>query len=182
MKKQMRYSDAELSVIKNTFSENEDVLKAIRKHFLQIKLSKAEEAMLKGFSKDVLSVLRKSFLPEIDGDAPIHQVVDLLITVDIKEKTPDQLYLAFNARKVLMDYLDNRLAELEEDKRSTDSSFKDLSIIEGKDEEKLWIDMNVRNTLVVHVEQQLAQLQILAGTKDETPEATKEKLLKDSSK
>jgi len=182
MKKQMRYSDAELSVIKNTFCENEDVLKAIRKHFLQLKLSKAEESMLKGFSKDVLVVLRKSFLPEIDGDAPIHQVVDLLITVDIKEKTPEQLYLAFNARKVLMDYLDNRLAELEEDKRSTDSSFKDLSIIEGKDEEKLWIDMNVRNTLVVHVEQQLSQLQILAGTKDETPEQTKEKLLKDSSK
>jgi hypothetical protein len=181
MKKQMRYSDAELSVIKNTFCENEDVLKAIRKHFLQLKLSKAEEAMLKGFSKDVLAVLRKSFLPEIDGDAPIHQVVDLLITVDIKEKTPDQLYLAFNARKVLIDYLEARLGEMEGSKVES-ISFKELSVIEGKDEEKLWIDMNVRNTLVVHVEQQLAQLQILAGSKDETPEATKEKLLKDSSK
>jgi hypothetical protein len=182
MKKQMRYSDAELSVIKNTFCENEDVLKAIRKHFLQLKLSKAEEAMLKGFSKDVLAVLRKSFLPEIDGDAPIHQVVDLLITVDIKEKTPDQLYLAFNARKVLIDYINERLADLEGAKTDKSISFADLSVIEGKDEEKLWIDMNVRNTLVVHVEQQLSQLQILAGSPDETPEQTKEKLLKDSSK
>jgi hypothetical protein len=182
MKKQMRYSDAELSVIKNTFAENEDVLKAIRKHFLQIKLSKAEEAILQGFSKDVFAVLRKSFLPEIDGDAPIHQVVDLLITVDIKEKTPDQLYLAFNARNVLMAYLDERLKEMEGGKSANVFKFADLSVIEGKDEEKLWIDMNVRNTLVVHVEQQLSQLQILAGDKNESPEATKEKLLKDSSK
>jgi len=182
MKKQMRFSDAELSVIKNTFSENEDVLKAIRKHFLQLKLSKAEEAMLKGFSKDVLAVLRKSFLPEIDGDAPIHQVVDLLITVDIKEKTPEQLYLAFNARQVLIEYLDARLLELEGPKVSQSVSFKDLSVITAKNEEQVWIDMNVRNTLVVHVEQQLSQLQILAGDKNESPEATKEKLLKDSSK
>jgi hypothetical protein len=35
---------------------------------------------------DVMSILRKAFLPEIDGDAPFHQVIDLWLTVEIKGK------------------------------------------------------------------------------------------------
>lgn len=48
--------------------------------------------------------------------------------------------------------------------------------------EQALIKITARNTIIQHIEMCLSQLKILAGKKDETPEQTKTRLQKDSSK
>ena len=45
-----------------------------------------------------------------------------------------------------------------------------------------YVNLTVRNTLIIHVEQQLDQIRMLAGKKDETPEETIKRLQMDSTK
>lgn len=174
----MRFDDKELLLIKSTFAENDGLLKQIRKHFLQEETSK--EVM--GLSKDAKAVLRKAFLPTIDTDAPIHQVVDLWLTLDLKEKSPEQLQEHAFVRQKLIKYLDDRLTVLEGKKVKDEIDFNTLNIIDGKSALDVFINLNVRSILLMHVEQQLSQLEILGGTKEETPEQMKKRLLQDSAK
>lgn len=104
----MRITDDELALIKATFANNEPLLK----------------------------LMRKMFLPEIDPAAPIGQIIDLWMTLDTKEQSPEDVKISLLAR----------------------------------------------NQLIQHVEGQLQQLKVLAGSPDETPEETKERLAKNSSK
>ena len=105
---QMRINDVELQLIKNTFAENDELLR----------------------------VMRKVFLPEIEAGTPIGQNLDLWMTLKIEDMPPEQAL----------------------------------------------INIKARNTVIQHVEMCLAQLKVLGGMKDETVEATKEKLKKDSAK
>jgi hypothetical protein len=105
---QMRITDAELSLIKTVFADNEVLLK----------------------------LLRKVFLPEIDVTTPLGQQIDLWMTVKIEDMTPEEAI----------------------------------------------INLKARNTLISHLEMCLNQLKVLAGTKTETVEQTKDRLKKDSSK
>ena len=104
----MRITDTDLSIIKNTFAGNDELLK----------------------------VMRKIFLPELTADAPIGQSIDLWMTLKIDDMPPEQAI----------------------------------------------INLKARNTVIQHLEMCLNQLKVLAGMKEETVEATKERLLKDSSK
>lgn len=54
--------------------------------------------------------------------------------------------------------------------------------VEDMTPEEALINIKARNTLITHIEQQLMQLKVLAGTKEESVEETKERLIKDSAK
>ena len=77
--KKMRFSDEELTLIKSIFAENDEVLLALRKHFLQMPLDVIDQSILEKIKSDtrVLSVVRKTFLPALEPNAPIYQIVDL---------------------------------------------------------------------------------------------------------
>lgn len=81
---QMRFTEYELSLIRNTFRDNEELLK----------------------------VMRKVFLPEIDPDAPIGGLIDLWMTVQIADKTPEQAYPHLVARNTLIQHVDSQLLQL----------------------------------------------------------------------
>lgn len=182
-KQTMRFSDEELSLIKNTFADNLDLLKAIRKVFLQITLSATESMLINGISKqkELCALIRKSFLPTIDGDAPLHQIIDLWLTVEIKGKNVEDVYNDAHAREKLIRYIDEQLGRIE-GKEAHGISFNSLVSLTEKSEMEVYIDLIVRNTVVSHVEMQLNQFLILAGSKAESVEKTKERLLRDSSK
>ena len=84
MSKQMRFNDKELSLIKNTFAENDELLKLLRKVFLQVELTEADVKALKPISSNdaVLTLLHKIYAPEIELEAPFGQVIDLWLSVD----------------------------------------------------------------------------------------------------
>lgn len=81
----MRFSDDELKVIQATFQNNDDLLK----------------------------LLRKVFLPEIDPTAPIGQVIDLWFTLQIPDQLPaEQAMVLIKARNTLIGHVEFQLQQL----------------------------------------------------------------------
>jgi len=183
--RRIRYTDAELSVIKNSFSEGDDIIRVIRKAFLQIPFDKIDMVTVEKIrtSKELMGVIRKSFLPTIDVDAPLHQVIDLWMTVDIKEKSLEVCEINIMAREKLLEYLEQQLSYLEGGDSDLTIKFSALTKVGSKATMKNTVsNIMMRNTLLAHIEQMLSQFIILAGDKGETVEETKERLMKDSTK
>lgn len=180
----MRFNDAELSLIKNTFAENDELLKAMRKVFLQMPLDVIDKDLLAVFkSKELLAVVRKAWLPELEADAPFHQLVDLMMTIDLKEKNPDEAYPHILARVQVINYLEQQLQVLETlDASKVEFIFADLAKVNGTGALSAYIDLTARNTIIGHTEMQLDQMRLLAGQKDETLEQTMKRLQQNSSK
>ena len=182
-KPQMRYSTEELSLLKATFAERDDLLKAIRKVFLQMDISEKEDIMIKGAMKEnVVELLRRFFLPELEGDDAVGNGVDLWMTIKIDDKEPDQAKPHVMARQALISYMEIQLEVLANGGATEKLDFKKLSNVFNKDAEEMYMDLVARNTIIMHVQQQLMQIKLLAGTKEESPSETIERLHKDSSK
>lgn len=183
---QMRYSDEELSIIKNTFCENDELLKALRKVIFQGVLNDEEVKMIRAFNMQHggVHVLRKTILPEIDLDAPFFQMVDLYVNIDTKEATIEKAYPMAVARDIVSEYLEQQLGILTGENKEKDNKiiFNKLHSTRGKDIETAFTELSARNTLLQHVDFQLMQLKMLAGNKDETIEQTKLRLQKNSNK
>lgn len=179
----IRFSNRELEILKNTFSEKDELLKSLRKVIWQKNLTEQENSLLKSIiSDELMLVLRKMFLPELDGNLPIHQEIDLLMTIKIDDKTPEDAFVHIEARKLVIAYIEQQLTILNNRGQEIKPKiiFKDLT--NGDTKESLYINLIARNTVITHTEQQLAQIKMLAGNKNETPEETLERLKKDSTK
>jgi hypothetical protein len=185
-KQSMRYSDKELELIKLSFAENDELLIAIRKVFLQLPTTALEQAILINLktNEDLLKIIRKTFLPTIDGDAPFNQVIDLWMTIELKNKDPKEAYTEIMAREKLISYLEQQLKVLEGGVPSiNDVQLSDLTKVLAKTKaDEMLTNFVMRNTLIQHTEQQLHMFSILSGLKSETVEQTKERLKKDSMK
>lgn len=81
---QMRITPEEIDILKATFRNNENLLK----------------------------VMRKMFLPELDPTAPLGQMLDLWMTVSIKDKTPEEAYIELLARNSLIAHVDQVLLQI----------------------------------------------------------------------
>ena len=82
----------------------------------QMRISAEEQKLIKATYKDrpeLLLLLRKIFLPEIDPKAPIGQVIDLWMTVDTKGQTVEQQLINLEARNKLIVHIDQQLMTLE---------------------------------------------------------------------
>lgn len=82
--KQMRFTEEELDLIQRTFKGNEKLLK----------------------------LMRKVFLPEYDPDAPLGQVIDLWMTVPVKEMTPNDAMVNILSRNALISHVEMQLQQL----------------------------------------------------------------------
>jgi hypothetical protein len=176
-----RINDAEMSLIKNTFAENDMLLVTIRKALLGISLNADEKKLIAQVMKgDVVALIRKIFLPEITGTEPLGQTVDLWMTLSITDKTSSQVEVLVNSRKILIDWLETAINAIVAGKKVRDVRSFSPSTFEGMTE--LNANIIARNTYIGHVEQQLLQLKMLAGMKAETVDQTKQRLGKDSAK
>lgn len=81
---QMRITDEERALIKSTFLNNEPLLK----------------------------LMRKMFLPELDPNAPIGQMIDLWMTISIKDMSPEDAIIKLTARNELISHVDQVLMQL----------------------------------------------------------------------
>ena len=81
---QMRFNEQELSLIRNTFEDKEDLLK----------------------------LMRKVFLPTYDPYAPLGQGVDLWMTINLSGLNPDQAYIRLLARNELIMHIEQQLMQL----------------------------------------------------------------------
>jgi len=81
---QMRITDSDLRIIKAAFAENDELLK----------------------------VVRKVFLPEIDPQAPIGQVIDLWMTLKTDDLSAEQIAVNLKARNLLITHVEQQLFQL----------------------------------------------------------------------
>lgn len=181
----MRFNDTELSLIKNTFSgDNEEIITLIRKVFLQDKLTKNEINQLAFISENpkLLMLCKKTFYPEIEVDSPLHQMVDLWMTVDVKEKSPSEVVEGLKVRAKLSELILEGLQRLEEPKEKGGKNLVDYTPDFTETDGDTFTRLVSRTAMIQHVEMQLAQLVLLAGQKEETVEETLTRLEKNSAK
>jgi hypothetical protein len=82
---QMRYTEEEINIMRATFHGNEKLVK----------------------------LLRKVFLPTLDPEAPLGQMVDLWMTLPVTHETPaEDVKVAVIARNQIIAHVEGRLMEL----------------------------------------------------------------------
>ena len=176
------YYDDELELIKNTFSENTELLIALKNFFLQLPLNLEEKLLLALFknNKDLMDLMEKMFLPTLDKDVPIGQTTDLWMSVDTSNN-PELIEQHLIGRKIIIDYFSQKLFLLNAGNLflgKDDIMFKDL--MENSDNKIA--RLIAHNTIITYVNQTLVRLKVWSGLKKETAEETIERLKKDSSK
>lgn len=173
------FSNDELSLIKNTFADNDTLLYTIRKVFLQFPLTDTEKGLLKmAITPEVWKVLKKRILPEISNEFPLGQLPSILTTLTEQLKVKDAAEMAdqFTAKQLEIDYLTqcfNTLKDL--DTPQTISIKKMGDTID-------YVNMNAYLFLLGYIDPMLGFIKSLAGQKDETLEEQKKRLTRDSNK
>lgn len=81
---EMRITDKDIFLIKSAFADNDELLK----------------------------VIRKVFLPELDPEAPIGQQIDLYMTVKVEDMDPETALINIKARNMLIGHLEMCLGQL----------------------------------------------------------------------
>ena len=178
----LRYSDDELRVLNDTFSERQDLLVLLRKFFLQGKLTDAEREGVKLFSTpNLIEIIKKTYLPEIDLTTPIGQLADLWSNVNTRDNGVEAAWLEMAARELLIKYIKDRFTDLI---NGTEGGLRleSLEYDSGEGKEKNFINLSARNSILAHVDFQTGQLWVLAGRKKESDFEIQKRLFRDSSK
>lgn len=183
-KQTMRYSDAELDLIKSTFADNDILIRAIQKVFLQLPLNAVEMATLQTNMKgEMLKILRKTFIPKLEDDVPVKEVWDLWLGMDLKNKMVEDVVLMVKSNKIFLDYFEQQMKILEKgDYKKGKILFADLIDNKDKIDSDIYKDIYARNTIFANLQGRLNQLVVLAGTIEETSEQREKRLERDSSK
>lgn len=183
------FSKDELSLLKNTFADNDTLLYTIRKVFLQFPLTETEKGLIKmAVTPAVYDVLKKRILPDIAPTFPIGQLPSILTTLtnDLKVKNPEEMARQFEAKQLEIDYLAQQFAVLKDLDAPQPIKLAGMGTILPNTDDLDTIDTNfVRMTaylfLLGYIDPSLAMIKSLAGGKEETPEEQKKRLTRDSS-
>ena len=181
----LRYNDAEMALLKNTFSDNDLLLKAIQNLFLQLPLNAVQMATLQTNCKgEMLKILRKTFLPELTDDVPFQEVWDMWLGIDMKNKMFDEVVMLVKANQKFLNYFEQQLEVLEKGNFNKEQKIKfgDFTDNKNKLDNQIYEDIFARNTIFASLQGRLGQLVALAGLKDETPEEREKRLNADSAK
>ncbi len=183
-----RFNKTEYGLMRSLFKENDDLIYGIRKVLLGIKPNKHEQDMLNKTleNKDVVDLIRKWFMPEIDGDSPLFQIVDFTQSLNLElkaNKMADQMFIEIEAKNIEQDYINQRLAVLFGEKpKKDDITLEDLANLKLEDKEKVLINTIARCWLLAYIDSNLNQMKTLATSKEETLEEAKARLAKNSNK
>lgn len=192
---QFIFNDQELSLIKNTFAENEPLLYSVRKVLLQFPLTDPEKNLLKlSMTPEVIAALKKRILPEISDEFPIGQLPSLLTTLNeqLKVRSVEEMGPLFAAKKIEIDYLTQQFALLGNidlfDAVNAPSwiNLSDLGVIKLNPNNDT-LDLNYTRInaylfLLGYIDPMLNFIRAIAGEKKETMENLKKRLTRDSSK
>lgn len=174
-------NDLDKSLVKNTFANKIDLLLLLRKCLLQGEMSENEKTAFIGFSPELVVALRKQFLPTINLENPAAQLIDLWATVHTRDKKVEDAWLEMEARRILIDYLEERFAFLE-GKGEGKIKLVELEYKRSKSKEQAFIDLLARNTIINHIDVNAGILWSVASQVDETKEDLEEKKKRKSAK
>jgi len=162
LNKNTRFTTEELSLISNTFFENDDVLKAVRKFFLQAELEPQEQNIIDGLSQQTIALLRKQLLPEINADSPFYQNRDMWTSIKTDEKLAEDVYLDMKAQDIAIRYLEEQFERLIGNFDDNTIRLKELVFNSKKDPDEAFADLKARNTLLLHIDAYIDELRVIA--------------------
>lgn len=183
---QFIFSDDELSLIKNTFADNDALLYTVRKVLLQFPLTDAEKNLIKlSITPEVLRVLKKRILPEPSDEFPLGQLPSLLTTLteQLKVKNVEEMASQFAAKKIEIDYLEQQFAILADvdGQNEVTIMLHDLAKL-NKTPDAQYVHITAYLFILGYVDPMLTFVKSIAGTKKETIEDLKKRMTRDSSK
>lgn len=181
------FNDEELSLIKNTFADNEPLLYAVRKVLLQFPLTGPERGLIElSVTPEVLAVLKKRILPEISGDFPLTQLPSLLTTLSeqLKIRSVEEMEPLLAAKSLELSYLNQQFDALEHVAVNVKPKYKlaDMAIIEGRTARDAFVGVTAYLFLLGYIDPMLMFIQSIAGSKTESIGKLKERLQRNSNK
>lgn len=178
------FSEDEKDMIHNTFGQGFDTLNILRRFLLGGNLNDGEENILQGIAKsDIITLLKKLLLPEINPDAPMGATTDVFSNINLQEKSLDYAYYDMCAMDIMKDFITQRMELLETGKITGQvMNIKDLSFNKTKEKEKAFIEQLALHCIYKYINALITKLFGVASQFEETPKEQAERLLKDSSK
>jgi hypothetical protein len=179
------YNSEQLSIIKNTFAENDVLLYAIRKVFLQFPLTEPEKNLIRmGVTDAVYDILKIRIMPDLSPTFPLGQLPSLLTTLtnELRAKGVEEMEAQFDAKMMQEKYLTQQFAVLKDLDAPQPLKLADMAVLEGKDQYTRYVAMTSYLFLLGYIDPSLNMIKVLAGSKDETPEQQVQRLKRDSNK
>jgi hypothetical protein len=180
MSEQFRYSDEELELLRNTFRDNEELLKTARKVLFGLEVSETEVSKLRDVMTEKLHALFiKDLLPHITGNEPIGNVFDMWMTISPEDKSPEAVDILVRSRAEILDLVNRALIRLKKC-AAQKRTLKEFGILEDIDEQQA--QLIARNKFMATVESVLTKFKVFANADKETLQQMKTKQAKDSTK
>lgn len=162
-------NDIEGDLIKQTFSDNEELLKSIRGLMLGLEITTEEKAKIKATfqNKELLKIMWKRFYPTLDKNTPIGQVQDVWMGAEdmIFGRAKDTIQQAVEYKDKALKMTKKALSLLAD----VDGEKLDLTF-ELKDNlmDEMQSNLLARNQFIRHVETQLNFLWLIAQQKEKS--------------
>jgi len=187
---QFIFNSNELSLLKNTFAENDALLYTVRKVFLQFDLTDKEVALIKtAITPEVRQVLRKRMLPELTPEYPLGQIPSLLTTLtdQLRVKDIEEMKPQFESKLLQENYLKQCFAQLDAIAMGAKVpasviDLHELANMDGKPQEQVFVEMTAYLFLLGYIDPMLILVRSIAGEKEETVEKQKERMTRNSNK
>lgn len=179
---QLKVDEKEISLIKQHFADNHELLKAIRAICFGLDVTDEEKQQVRELfsGEEMRRLFRKRLLPWLEKDTPIGQVADVWMGVEnmVYGANEGTVYQAVQYKKKAIEMTEKALNLLENpDGEPMDVTFNpDKNLVDT-----LQTDLLARNMFIRHIESQLLFLSIIAGSKEETPEEAQKRLDRNSS-
>ncbi len=175
-----KYTDEEIGLIKSYFSDNRELVIAIRKALLQAELNEQEMNLIKGLNENILRIIRKELLPEIDLNSMAF-LSDAWSGIDFSGDL-GRIALNMAERKLCIDYFDQQLTLLEKKEGSSLIRFSELVYSQKEKVENNIINLSARKAIMTQIDRKMNDLIYFAGQKKETVEEMKARMIQNSTK
>ena len=179
--KHPRFTNRELELVKETFAENEELVKACYKVFFQLPLSELEERAVQNtfVSPDLRNLFDKLFCPGLENEQLFYGVDDWLDVMLDRPVAEAVHYI--RARELSVNFIKQQINKLF-DNATEVIMFKDLTPNNTKTEDRIFIDLLARKEIIAKVRQMFGTLQVWAGKKEESAEDMMKRLFANSNK
>lgn len=181
-KNKLMYSDKEITLIKAVFSENDLLLKSIRRLFFGATMTEDEKKLIvETFANEELKeIFRKKVYGFNNLDTQIGHLSDFWLGVEqqIFGASRDTVYQAVESKNIVLSMFIKAFDLLS----NPDGEKVDVNRFYSLEADPLQVHLMARNLYMKAIETSLLTVQTIAGQKEETLEQTLKRLQKDSSK
>jgi hypothetical protein len=180
---QLKYTEEEYQALKDTFEDNNRLLKAMLKSLFQIELNDDDNDALVRLDDSLKPLLKKIFLPALEDDVPTDWTMDCYDRVGgdmpLQVRTVENGVLQIKARKRVLQYCKYEFEKLFGNNLGQ-INFKSLENIDELKDEEIYTNFVTREEITNRVRGFIKELKNLSKYKKLTPEEIEEMQRKDN--